>query len=179
MPEPVVVMLPVPNANTRVPVPELNKPVDNVKLAKFNVPPLYVKVFVIPNVSALPKVRLNELLIELLIVTLLLVIVLIAIIDKLPVFDHVVVEDKVTLPETVIPIVPVIVQVAPVVVKDRHGLAVPLTVIVGEPDAELIITSSATVGTEAPPEPPDAVDQLVVLAESQVPLPPTQYLLAI
>jgi hypothetical protein len=35
-------------------------------------------------------------------------------------------------------------------------------------------TLSDAVGTDAPPAPPDDVDQLVVLVESQVPVPPTQ-----
>jgi hypothetical protein len=42
----------------------------------------------------------------------------------------------------------------------------------------LIITSSALVGTEAPPAPPEVADQFVVLVEFQVPEPPTQYLVA-
>jgi hypothetical protein len=52
------------------------------------------------------------------------------------------------------------------------------TVIVemGKPGPELIsnTTSSADVGTPAPPEPPEVADQLVVAEASQVPLPPTQ-----
>jgi hypothetical protein len=40
-------------------------------------------------------------------------------------------------------------------------------------------TLSATVGTEAPPPPPEVADQLVVDDVFQVPVPPTQYLLAI
>jgi hypothetical protein len=46
-------------------------------------------------------------------------------------------------------------------------------------DAELKITSSAEVGAEAPPAPPDVADQFVVVRLFQVPLPPTQYLVAI
>jgi hypothetical protein len=160
-------------------VDDENSPVDNVKLLRFNVPAVKVKVLAVDKVNASPKVILNALLIELLIVTPLVVMVLVAAIVKVPVFDHVVVADKVTLPETVIPIVPAIVQVAPVVVKDRQGLAVPLIVIVGEPEAALTITASADVGTLAPPPPPDVALQLVVLLASQVPLPPTQYLSAI
>ena len=158
---------------------ETNKPVDKVKFAKFNVPAVKVKVLAVAKVKASPKVMLNALLIELLIVTPLVVMVLVAAMVKVPVFDHVVVADKVMLPETVIPTVPAIVQVAPVVVRDKHGLAVPLTVITGEPDAASIITASAAVGTEAPPSPPEVADQFVVVAASQVPLPPRQYLSAI
>jgi hypothetical protein len=40
-------------------------------------------------------------------------------------------------------------------------------------------TLSAAVGTDAPLAPPDVADQLVVVVLSQVPVPPTQYLLAI
>jgi len=40
-------------------------------------------------------------------------------------------------------------------------------------------TLSALVGTDAPPAPPLAADQLVVFVASQVPVPPTQYLFAI
>jgi hypothetical protein len=153
VPDPLVVMLPVPNAKVRTPVIELNNPVESVKVDNVKVPPVKVNVLVVPNVSALPKVMLNALLIELLIVTPLVVIVLVAAMVKGPVFDHVVVADRVMLPETVIPIDPAIVQVAPVVVRDRQGLAVPLTVITGEPEAALTITASAAVGTLAPPPP--------------------------
>ena len=41
-------------------------------------------------------------------------------------------------------------------------------------DAELKITVSTDVGTEAPPAPPDEADQLVVVVRSHVPVPPTQ-----
>jgi hypothetical protein len=46
----------------------------------------------------------------------------------------------------------------------------------GKPGPELTsnTTSSADVGTPAPPEPPEVADQLVVAEASQVPLPPTQ-----
>jgi hypothetical protein len=160
-------------------VVELNSPVESVNVDNVNVPAVNVNVLVVPSVSALPKVTLNALLIELLIVTPFVVIVLFAAIVSAPVFDQVVVADKVILPETVIPVDPAIVQVAPVVVNDRQGLAVPLTVIVGEPELALIITASAAVGTEAPPAPPEVADQFVVVVASQVPLPPRQYLSAI
>jgi hypothetical protein len=179
VPDPLVVMLPVPNAKVRVPEVELNNPVESVKVDNVKVPPVKVNVLVVPNVSALPNVTLNALLIELLIITPLVVIVLVAAMVKVPVFDHVVVADRVMLPETVIPIDPAIVQVAPMVVRDRQGLAVPLTVMVGEPEAALTITASTAVGTLAPPPPPDVALQLVVLLASQVPEPPTQYLSAI
>jgi hypothetical protein len=46
------------------------------------------------------------------------------------------------------------------------------------PELPVKNTLSADVGTDAPPEPPDEVDQLVVLVELQLP-EPTQYLSAI
>jgi hypothetical protein len=46
-------------------------------------------------------------------------------------------------------------------------------------DAVLKNTLSELVGTDAPPDPPEVADQLVVVVLSQVPVPPTQYLLAI
>jgi uncharacterized membrane protein len=158
---------------------ELNKPVESIKLDNVNVPAVKVNVLVVSSVKALPKVTLNALLIELLIVTPLVVIVLIAAIVKTPVFDHVVVEDKVMLPETVIPTVPAIVQVAPVVVNDRQGRVLTATVITGEPELASTITASEAVGTEAPPAPPEVADQFAVFVAFQVPLPPRQYLSAI
>jgi hypothetical protein len=54
----------------------------------------------------------------------------------------------------------------------------PLIVTVNDPvptfELTLKNTSSDVVGTDAPDEPPDEVDQLVVLEELQVPVPPTQ-----
>lgn len=41
------------------------------------------------------------------------------------------------------------------------------------------IATSAAPGTLAPPAPPDVADHCVVVAVSQVPVPPTQYLFAI
>jgi hypothetical protein len=90
----------------------------------------------------------------------------------------VVVVDKVKLPaQAKVPVL-VNVQVAPVVSKLAQFNA-PVIVIVGEPELPLIITASVIVGTEAPPLPPEVVDQLVVEIDVQLPLPPTQYLLAI
>jgi len=97
---------------------------------------------------------------------------------NVPVADHVVVADKVMLPEIVKVPVDVNVQVAPVVVSDLQTNA-PVNVIVGEPELPLTKTSSAAVGTDAPLEPPEVADQFVVDDVFQVPLPPTQYLEAI
>ena len=46
-------------------------------------------------------------------------------------------------------------------------------------EAALKITSSAAVGADAPPPPPEVADQFVVVTVFQLPLPPTQYLVAI
>jgi len=48
------------------------------------------------------------------------------------------------------------------------------TTTIPEPDSESINTVSAVVGTDAPPAPPEVVDQFVVFDPSQVPDPPTQ-----
>ena len=56
----------------------------------------------------------------------------------------------------------------------------PLAVVqVPVPELLSKITVSAATGAEAPPAPPDVADQLVVLLASHVPVPPTQYLVAI
>lgn len=47
------------------------------------------------------------------------------------------------------------------------------------PELLLKITSSEAVGTLAPPEPPELADQCDVSEPSQVPVPLTQYLVAI
>jgi hypothetical protein len=182
-PLPVVVMLPVPNSITRTLAPvELNNPVERVRLLRFSVPLNNVKVLVVPKVNALPNVRVLPVelkVIELLINTPLVVIMLLIVsIVISPVALHVVVADRVMLPETVKVPVESIVQVAPVVVRDWQTNT-PVNVIVGEPDAAFTITASAAVGTEAPPAPPEVADQFVVELVSQVPDPPTQYLSAI
>lgn len=46
-------------------------------------------------------------------------------------------------------------------------------------EAVLMVTSSAAPGTDAPPAPPEVADQLAVVVESHVPVPPTQNLAAI
>jgi len=177
-PEPVMVIAPVPNANTRVPALEVKFPVESIKFDNVKVLPVNAKDFAVATVNALPKVTLNALVIALLIVTPLVVIVLFAAMVIVEVFDHVVFVDRVMLPETVIPASPEMLQVAPVVVTLKQGLLL-LIVIVGEPELASIITASVEVGTDAPPAPPELADQLVVLKASQVPLPPRQYLSAI
>jgi hypothetical protein len=55
----------------------------------------------------------------------------------------------------------------------------PLAVVqVPEPELASKKTASALVGAEAPDAPPVVADQLAVLEASQVPVPPTQNLLA-
>lgn len=95
--------------------------------------------------------------------------------------DHavaVVVVDKVKLPAQVKLPELVNVQVAPVESKLAQFNA-PVIVMVGEPLKLVTNTASEVVGTEAPPVPPEEVDQLVVETEVQLPVPPTQYLFAI
>jgi hypothetical protein len=70
-----------------------------------------------------------------------------------------------------------IVHVAPVVVRDKQYLFKEYKSIDGEPLLALIMTSSAVVGSEAPPAPPEVVDHLAV--SDQLPDPPTQYRVAI
>jgi hypothetical protein len=85
----------------------------------------------------------------------------------------------VTLPEQVI--VPPLTfndDEEPVVLRDAHT-AVEVGDIVPVPELASKITASAAVGAEAPPAPPDVVDQFVVVVVSQVPAPPRQYLFAI
>jgi hypothetical protein len=59
------------------------------------------------------------------------------------------------------------------------AVAVAVVVHVPVPDNESKITSSTLIGAEAPAAPPEVADQLVVDALSHVPVPPTQYLVAI
>jgi hypothetical protein len=96
----------------------------------------------------------------------------------IPVPFQEVVADNVILPATLKVPVDVSVHVAPVVVMLRQFNA-PVRVIVGEPEAALMITLSAAVGTDAPAAPPDVADQFVVDEVFQVPVPPRQYLSAI
>jgi hypothetical protein len=65
------------------------------------------------------------------------------------------------------------------VISNVLQLIVPLVPTEADPEDPLKYTSSADVGTEKPPVPPDVSDQFVVVLPSHVPAPPTQYLLAI
>ena len=70
---------------------------------------------------------------------------------------------------------PVKVPVNPVKFKFKVVAPVP-KLIVPPPLLLSKITVSEEVGTAAPPEPPEVVLQCVVVDASQVPVPPTQYL---
>jgi hypothetical protein len=90
-----------------------------------------------------------------------------------PVYEYVCPATKVTLPATVIVLLPVNVPVNPVKLIDLiEGRVVTVHVIA--PDAASKNTSSAEVGTAAPPAPPEVVDHLVKAPLSQKSVPPTQ-----
>jgi hypothetical protein len=81
------------------------------------------------------------------------------------------------LPATEIAAVPVIVPVNPVQLIDLAPVF-PAAIVTVPVELELKKTSSAVVGTEAPPAPPDVADHLVPAVPSQFAVPPTQYLSA-
>jgi hypothetical protein len=85
---------------------------------------------------------------------------------------------SVTLPETVIAAEPAMVPVNPVQVMDFAPVLPAAIVTVPEDDASKN-TSSADVGTDAPPAPPDVAAHLVPTVPSHEAVPPTQYLFAI
>jgi hypothetical protein len=180
VPEPVIVILPVPKA---IDLPEEFEEAYErhvkVEFPKSNVPELCVTAPVVVNAPLNVRVKdPADTIIGADIVTPLVVVVPVPVNDIAPVADQVVVVDKVKLPTHVKVPVDVNVHVAPVVVMLRQANA-PVIVIVGLPLLPFTITSSAFVGTEAPLAPPEVADQCVVVVESQVPVPPTQYLLAI
>jgi hypothetical protein len=88
---------------------------------------------------------------------------------------QVIAADNVKLPDIVIGLNPVMVPVNPVQLIERAPAPDPI-VTVPAPDAALKNTSSAEVGTEAPPGPPDVADHLVPAVPSQLAVPPTQNL---
>ena len=69
-------------------------------------------------------------------------------------------------------------DVGAVIVTAPQVALVPMVTVGDAPEEESKKTSSAEVGADAPPLPPEDVDQLVVLDEFHVPEPPTQYLFA-
>jgi hypothetical protein len=95
-----------------------------------------------------------------------------------PVYVYPIPTASVTLPDTVIAAVPANVPVNPVQLMDLAPV-LPLEMVQVPVDRFVKKTSSALVGTLAPPPPPDVVDHLVPAVPSQAAVPPTQYLSAI
>ena len=83
-----------------------------------------------------------------------------------------------TLPDTVIAAVPANVPVNPVQLMDLAPV-LPLEMVQVPVELASKKTSSALVGTLAPPAPPDVVDHLVPAVPFYASVPPTQYLSAI
>ena len=128
-----------------------------------HLPPMPLNVRLLASVIP-PKSNVLPVVVELNVIVLVNVLVI-------PVVAHV------TLPATVIVVVPATVTApvaGPANVQFRHTPALIVTVYAVPFDKELKITSSATVGNPAPPDPPEDKDQLVVVAASHVPVPPTQ-----
>lgn len=90
-----------------------------------------------------------------------------------PVWVKVMPTDKVTLPFIVILADPVSVPVKPVQLI-LLAPVLPVEIVQVPVDAASKNTSSADVGTEAPPAPPDVVAHLVPAVPSQFAVPPTQ-----
>lgn len=82
------------------------------------------------------------------------------------------------LPDTVMAALPANVPVNPVQVMDLAPV-LPVEMVQVPVEAASKKTSSALVGTLAPPAPPDVADHLVPAVPSQFAVPPTQYLSAI
>jgi hypothetical protein len=180
VPEPVITKVPVPKAIVLVFVLLLeNKPQVIVLLFKFNVPAVSVTVLLdaIFNESCkaqLPPAPLN--------------VQLFRNVTRFVVIVWAVVALKVNVP-VLLNTVPAIVEKLP----DIVGLPVPANVTLPAETVKLLqsgvykvakvtvyvafaskITLSKAVGIDAPPEPPDEVDQFVVFDALHVPLPPTQ-----
>lgn len=97
---------------------------------------------------------------------------------SVPVYVYVIPATSVMPPETAMAAVPVNVPVNPVQVIDLAPV-LPVEMVQVPVEAASKKTSSALVGTLAPPAPPDVVDHLVPAVPSQFAVPPTQYLFAI
>ena len=80
---------------------------------------------------------------------------------------------KIIDPKAFICPVPTNDPVNPVALSVKHCCG-PVTVTVTAPDAASKYTSSALVGTEAPPAPPDVAAHFVPAVASQIAVPPTQ-----
>ena len=103
-----------------------------------------------------------------------------------PECDHVipaVPPDKLRFPNTCIVLLPAIVTFptsgAPTVRFEQLAVAVTVTVYAVALESVSRSTVSDDVGTEAPPAPPEVAAQFVVVLASQLPVPPTQNLVAI
>jgi hypothetical protein len=174
-PVPATVMLPVPKASLRVFELLLeNIFVVRVKLLRLSVPCVSVTDLGV-LVSASPKVTVMP---EPFTVTLLkvlpdVVIVPVPVRVMLPVWLYVIAETSVTLPATVIAAVPVRVPANPVQLMLRAPV-LPVAIVQVPVEAASKNTSSAVVGTEAPPAPPDVAAHLVPAVPSQLAVPPTQ-----
>jgi hypothetical protein len=104
--------------------------------------------------------------------------VLVALNVNVPLYVTVIPATSVTLPETVMAALPVIVPVNPVQSIDNAPV-LPAEIVQVPVDRSVKNTASALVGTDAPPPPPDVVDHLVPAVPSHAAVPPTQYLSAI
>lgn len=161
----------------------LNAKQDIANAPDEKVPAVNVGLPVIVNASAKvhpPPVPLNT--IEHDNVLPLVVIVLPVVVDEnviVPEADQVVLATIVKLPrQLIVPELEKVNAPDPVQFSDKQFSA-PVRVTVPVPEAALKKTSSVAVGTEAPEEPPEVADQLVVEEVFHVPVPPTQYLSAI
>lgn len=96
---------------------------------------------------------------------------------SVPLYVTVIPAAKVTLPDTVMAVLPAKVPVNPVQLMDLAPV-LPVAMVQVPVDRLVKNTSSADVGTLAPPAPPDVVDHLVPAVPSQFAVPPTQYLSA-
>jgi hypothetical protein len=97
---------------------------------------------------------------------------------SVPVYVTVIPATSVTLPDTVMAALPANVPVNPVQLMDLAPV-LPVEMVQGPEEVASKNTSSALVGTLAPPAPPDVADHLVPAVPSQFAVPPTQYLSAI
>jgi hypothetical protein len=160
---------------------ELNEEQVREKLFRFKVPAVKVKA---PAgvVSAPPRVRVAPAPFTVIGQAKLLplvVVVPVPVKDIVPVADQVVLATIVKLVEQlIVPVDENVNNPEPVVFRLRQ-LSAPVSVTVPVPERASNITSSAIVGTDAPPAPPEVADQFVVDVVVQEPVPPRQYLSAI
>jgi len=154
---------------------ELKEEVVRLKLAVVNVPRVTVMLRkdwrrASPSVTVIPTPSIKRKVLKL---QPLLVSVLVALIIKLPEWLKVVVDDSVTFPDTVIVAEPENVPVKPVVVR-LLAPVLPVAIVMVPLEFASKKTSSADVGTDAPPVPPLVAAHFVPAVPSQEPVPPTQ-----